>query len=105
MEANYPYSIKNQRGASKKPLVGGFGCEELVLYGIRDTVATPRKSPRHRDGPDCDTSNCLGLPRPLGLPNSVRLGTNKHSVAISHHKDLCPNTENYQYLTQFPGPD
>ena len=41
MEANYPYAIKNQRGASKKPLVGGFGCEELVLYGIRDTgVAT-----------------------------------------------------------------
>ena len=36
MEANYPYAIKNQRGASKKPLVGGFGCEELVLYGIRD---------------------------------------------------------------------
>ena len=24
MEANYPYAIKNQRGASKKPLVGGF---------------------------------------------------------------------------------
>ena len=35
MEANYPYAIKNQRGASKKPLVGGFRCEELVLYGIR----------------------------------------------------------------------
>ena len=35
MEANYPYAIKNQRGASKKPLVGGFGCNELVLYGIR----------------------------------------------------------------------
>ena len=35
MEANYPYVIKNQRGASKKPLVGGFGCDELVLYGIR----------------------------------------------------------------------
>ena len=35
MEANYPYAIKNQRGASKKPLVGGFGCDELVLYGIR----------------------------------------------------------------------
>ena len=29
MEANYPYAIKNQRGASKIPLVGGFG------YGIR----------------------------------------------------------------------
>ena len=41
MEANYPYAIKNQRGASKKPLVGGFGCDELVLYGIRDTgIAT-----------------------------------------------------------------
>ena len=24
-----------------------------VLYGIRDTEATPRKSPRHRDGPHC----------------------------------------------------
>ena len=31
-----PYAIKNQRGASKKPLVGGFGCDELVLYGIRE---------------------------------------------------------------------
>ena len=50
MEANYPYAIKNQRGASKKPLVGGFlrsktpsrGCDELVLYGTRDTGgATP----------------------------------------------------------------
>ena len=40
------YAIKNQRGASKipplgvfcvpKPLVGGFGCDELVLYGIRE---------------------------------------------------------------------
>ena len=48
-----PYAIKNQRGASKKPLVGGFGCEELVLYGIRDTIITPRKSPPHRDGPHC----------------------------------------------------
>ena len=38
MEANYPYAIKNQRGASKKPLVGGFGCDELVLYGIRVLV-------------------------------------------------------------------
>ena len=28
------YAIKNQLGASKKPLVG---CDELVLYGIRDT--------------------------------------------------------------------
>ena len=55
MEANYPYAIKNQRGASKKPLVGGFGCEELVLYGISDTLATPRKSPQHRDGPHCLT--------------------------------------------------
>ena len=47
-----PYAIKNQRGASKQnnppimgvlgvfcvpmPLVGGFGCDELVLYGIRE---------------------------------------------------------------------
>ena len=39
MEANYPnYVIKNQRGAScvTKPLVGGSGCDELVLYGIRE---------------------------------------------------------------------
>ena len=36
MEATYPYAIKNQRGASKKLLVGGFGCDELVLYGIRE---------------------------------------------------------------------
>ena len=35
MEANFTYAIKNQRGASKIPLVGGFGCDELVLYGIR----------------------------------------------------------------------
>ena len=43
-EANYPYVIKNQQGASKiligvfcvpKPLVGGFGFDELALYGIR----------------------------------------------------------------------
>ena len=42
-----PYAIKNQRRASKdpsrglcvpKPLVGGFGCDELVLYGIRVLV-------------------------------------------------------------------
>ena len=44
MEANYLYAKKNQRGASRdplglcvpKPLVGGFGCDELVLYGIRE---------------------------------------------------------------------
>ena len=39
-----PYAIKNQRKARnapsrghfvQKPLVGGFGCLELVLYGIR----------------------------------------------------------------------
>ena len=45
MEANYPYDIKNQRGASKIPLVGGIlrskapsrglWMPELVLYGIR----------------------------------------------------------------------
>ena len=28
-----PYAIKKQRGA--KFLVGGFECDELVLYGIR----------------------------------------------------------------------
>ena len=40
-----PYAIKNQRKARNapsrghfvpKPLVGGFGCLELVLYGIRE---------------------------------------------------------------------
>ena len=40
-----PYAIKNQRKArdvpsrghfAPKPLVGGFGCLELVLYGIRE---------------------------------------------------------------------
>ena len=36
MEATYPYAIKNQRGVSKIPLVGCFGCDELVLYGIRE---------------------------------------------------------------------
>ena len=34
MEANYPYDIKNQRGASKITLVRGI-LPELVLYGIR----------------------------------------------------------------------
>ena len=33
MEANYYYAKKNQRGA--KPIVVRFGCDELVLYGIR----------------------------------------------------------------------
>ena len=35
MEATYPYAIKNQR-IQEMPLVGGFGCLELVLYGIRE---------------------------------------------------------------------
>ena len=41
MEANYHYAIKNHRGACKIPQVGGyfatrgFGCDKLVLYGIR----------------------------------------------------------------------
>ena len=30
-----PYAIKNQRGASKIPLVWGFGCDVLVLDGIK----------------------------------------------------------------------
>ena len=43
--ATYPYAIKKQRKARNapsrghfvsKPLVGGFGCLELVLYGIRE---------------------------------------------------------------------
>ena len=45
MEATYPYAIKTQRKARNaprrehfvpKPLVGGFECLELVLYGIRE---------------------------------------------------------------------
>ena len=46
MEANYPSAMKNQRGASKIPLVGGIlrskapsrglWMPELVLYGIRE---------------------------------------------------------------------
>ena len=28
-------ALKPQRGASKKPLIGGCGCDVLVLYGIR----------------------------------------------------------------------
>ena len=45
MEANYPYAIKNQRGASKIPPTRGIlrskapsrglWMPELVLYGIR----------------------------------------------------------------------
>ena len=45
MEANYPYDIKNQRGARKIPLVGSIlrskapsrrlWMPELVLYGLR----------------------------------------------------------------------
>ena len=31
MESNYPYAIKNLRGASKIPLVGGFGCPSLFF--------------------------------------------------------------------------
>ena len=34
MEANYPYAIKNQRGARKITLVG-LWMPELVLSGIR----------------------------------------------------------------------
>ena len=34
MKANYPYAIKNQRGARNTPSRGYF-CDELVLYGIR----------------------------------------------------------------------
>ena len=42
MEVTYPYAVKNQRKArntpilSQNPLVGGFGCLELVLYGLRE---------------------------------------------------------------------
>ena len=42
MEANYPYLMPLRTSSSHpKPPVGGFGCDELVLCGIRDTgVAT-----------------------------------------------------------------
>ena len=33
--ATYPYAIKNLSERKEMPLVGGFGCLELVLYGIR----------------------------------------------------------------------
>ena len=63
-----PYAIKNQRGASKipqcvpKPLVGGFGCDELVLYGIRElALAIPRTTPRHRGGPLCSKLTNIAL--------------------------------------------
>ena len=37
MHGSHPYAIKNQRKARKPlALVGGFGCLELVLYGIRE---------------------------------------------------------------------
>ena len=63
MEADYPYAIKNQRGASKIPLVGGIlrtkapsrglWMPELVLYGIRLLAQLCTwNSPRHRGGPD-----------------------------------------------------
>ena len=32
IEANYPYAMKNQRGARNSR---GYFCDELVLYGIR----------------------------------------------------------------------
>ena len=35
MDANYPYAIKNQRGASKIPSIGSLWMPKLVLYGIR----------------------------------------------------------------------
>lgn len=37
---------------AKSPLLGAFCLLLTGFYGIRDTgVATPRRSPRHRDGP------------------------------------------------------
>ena len=35
MEATYPYAIKTQQKA-RNTSVGGFGCLELALYGIRE---------------------------------------------------------------------
>ena len=63
MEAIYPYAIKNQRGASKKPLVGGFGCEELVLYGIRVVVkqllGKVLDMEMDQTVSDCDEQHCV----------------------------------------------
>ena len=37
MEATHPYVIKISE-RQEMPLVGSFGCLELVLYGIRELV-------------------------------------------------------------------
>ena len=49
MEANYPFAIKNQRGASKIILVG----DELVLYGIRLLASQGKFSTKERRWLSC----------------------------------------------------
>ena len=87
MEANYPYAIKNQRGASK-PLVGGFGCDELVLYGIRDIGVATLWSPgpmrampcwisTNESGPHCNKQFIDGntnYPKSSPWPENIYLG-------------------------------
>ena len=90
MEANYPYAIKNQRGASK---VGGFGCDELVLYGIRDTGgatlwsslpmrAEPRWASTNESGPHCSWLPVVLLHS--GTPNSPWWGDPKVSKCLQN---------------------
>ena len=40
-----------ERSYHRRPYAPTRGFGTLILCGIRDTIATPRKSPRHRDGP------------------------------------------------------
>ena len=69
-----------------KPLVGGFGCDELVLYGIRDTgVATLSTN---EGGPHCLVAVAVqggpeeeGLHAGEGNHAAVHRG---HHVVISH---------------------
>ena len=62
MEANYPYAIKDQRGARKIALVGGILCSKAPgrglwmrgagsLWNKIAGEAIPRNNPRHRGGP------------------------------------------------------
>ena len=82
-----PYDIKNQRGASK-PLVGGFGCDELILYGIRDTGVATLWSPgpmrampcwisTNESGPHCNKQFIDGntnYPKSSPWPENIYLG-------------------------------
>ena len=110
MEANYPYAIKNQRGASIKPLVESFGCEELVLYGIRDTAATPRKSPQHRDGPHWTSESGLTdsyLTWHLPVVRHLQVGLYRGDggiVSCSHHSYIINNMVSLTITTMVSSP-